>query len=916
MDALTTNQKLLKQRANITQEIIDTEASYVADLRVLISTYRDPLLSSKLIPKEEVVKIFLNVDALLALHQGVERQLTSGQNFWTIVGREAANFKIYAIYCDGSEKALDIWKSHLKSAGKKLQTWHQNISDTEGPTKGLYIKDFLIKPIQRICKYPLLLRSLSECSFGVEKQQIEQALNQINSILEELNAIKDQNINIQNMQKYQWRITLFPGRFMTPTRKFIREASVKYCKGQLTDQMSWSPSNATPVVMLLFSDMFMLCSKKSTKSQKLTPIRIQPIFETTLTEASSQHPHCGVAFHIEFAADYYYKLNHMIFCEKPVEKLNLFKIIQETIQIGNEKQRKKLAKEEEQQQEALVALSDSLSQAITDNKSKEIAQLFKHPQFLRFVNKPNSKGHSPLHVAAKIGNQDAMLDLLNLNSIIVDGADHDGSTPLHSAAESGFVVGAALLLACDADLDIKNNNNKTPKDVARAEIGDLIAIFLSGGKPILAKQYPIISKLSSLKNMKKQSGWSKLGRPKTGSRSDGSNHNLRGSAGPVSPKQPRSVLEDLSGSDLSEASHQDDTTTSLDQEPENPIHNSPPECNNGQTSPLSRSGGSQFSRTVMLEPVQPGPELPVVPDKFATQAWPAGHTPQAAQQPAFPQPVQPGQVRAPHLLRATTGPSGGAPTRQQHAGSSPVIVIKKGGPPSPTPTEDPQRKRCVSAGQNGRAQGGDQAMNPPGQYNQAPPVYNQQHHQLQHAPSQGQQFHQQQHQQHQPPVNSQLPSQFQSSPGVLQPTRGGLQPGHVVRGGGGTPRPQQQHNRGGTAPYQHQHQAMADHMSPSFQPQYAAGGTPPQPSLSTDPYPHYNHNGAPVPVRTSSIQQDPAFMERFMALERELERLRPFEQQTIQLQTQLKQTEAKLSHVTQELIQLKHENAMLKLNPN
>ena len=63
---------------------------------------------------------------------------------------------MYKIYCANQSTSLTTVEQQTKKnpAFKKyLDTCH-----TDPRCKGLFISSFLIKPVQRVCKYPLLLR--------------------------------------------------------------------------------------------------------------------------------------------------------------------------------------------------------------------------------------------------------------------------------------------------------------------------------------------------------------------------------------------------------------------------------------------------------------------------------------------------------------------------------------------------------------------------------------------------------------------------------------------------------------------------------------------------------------------------------------------------------------------------------------
>ncbi|KAF7590226.1 hypothetical protein BBP40_003110, partial [Aspergillus hancockii] len=69
------------------------------------------------------------------------------------------------------------------------------------------------------------------------------------------------------------------------------------------------------------------------------------------------------------------------------------------------------------------------------------------------VNVRNSRGQTPLHIAAQNGQLGVVRLLLASQQIDVDARDQQGSTPLHMASEKGHVEVVQLLVANGARLD-------------------------------------------------------------------------------------------------------------------------------------------------------------------------------------------------------------------------------------------------------------------------------------------------------------------------------------------------------------------------------------------------------------------------------------------------------------------------------
>ncbi|KAF4975350.1 hypothetical protein FZEAL_7848 [Fusarium zealandicum] len=82
------------------------------------------------------------------------------------------------------------------------------------------------------------------------------------------------------------------------------------------------------------------------------------------------------------------------------------------------------------------------------------------------VNIQTFRGQTALHLAAEIGDCDIAASLLSRPDILLDIADDYGATPASVAAYQGEVGVMRLLSAAGADLEARNNENRTPLSLA------------------------------------------------------------------------------------------------------------------------------------------------------------------------------------------------------------------------------------------------------------------------------------------------------------------------------------------------------------------------------------------------------------------------------------------------------------------
>ncbi|KAM9185183.1 rho guanine nucleotide exchange factor 37 isoform 2-T3 [Mergus octosetaceus] len=158
----------LSQRLAV-EELITTEASYVHNLQLCLSDIRAHL-QQKQLPDLDLEGLFSNIDDILHLSRRFLRGLeaTAAQEHDQLLGISTLfqEFKeemetVYKTYCASYDNALLLVESYRKDP--RLQ---EEIMDTLNAmvphTSASDLSFFLVMPVQRVTKYPLLLGKILE----------------------------------------------------------------------------------------------------------------------------------------------------------------------------------------------------------------------------------------------------------------------------------------------------------------------------------------------------------------------------------------------------------------------------------------------------------------------------------------------------------------------------------------------------------------------------------------------------------------------------------------------------------------------------------------------------------------------------------------------------------------------------------
>ncbi|CAG8655621.1 13678_t:CDS:10, partial [Dentiscutata heterogama] len=277
-----------RKRQEAIYELISTEQIYLRDLQIIISVFYGPLQS--LLSEQELSILFCNIQDILlcntAILSDLEQRQEEDSYFVSKVGdillKHSEDLTLYTKYC-GNQLNASKFLQKKSSVEKKFADFLKK-SQQDPKCGSLDLSSFLLKPLQRITRYPLLIRQILHYTSkdNNDHQNMMQALHKAEKILEETNeAAREQEnqmklkeiSNLVELENLEEKLDLTSMTRLVGKRQFLLEGALKKAK------------SGRNLIGYLFNDILLLChaNKKATaKGHKYSlykpPIPLNEIF--------------------------------------------------------------------------------------------------------------------------------------------------------------------------------------------------------------------------------------------------------------------------------------------------------------------------------------------------------------------------------------------------------------------------------------------------------------------------------------------------------------------------------------------------------------------------------------------------------------------------------------------------------------
>ncbi|KAK2538258.1 hypothetical protein Q9233_002118 [Columba guinea] len=282
----------------IAKEILATERTYLKDLEVITVWFRSAVIKENAMPEGLMTLLFSNIDPIYEFHRGFLKEIEQRLSLWEgktnahvkgdyqrigdVMLRNMRTLKEFTNYLQKHDEVL----TELEKATKRLKKLEMVYKEFElQKVCYLPLNTFLLKPIQRLMHYKLVLGRLCK-HYTAEHRDFADCRNALREVTEMTAQLQHSLIRLENFQKLSELQHDLIGidNLTAPGREFIREGCLyKLTKKGLQQRM-----------FFLFSDMLLYTSKGVTGTNQFKIHGHLPLHGMLVEESENEWavPHC------------------------------------------------------------------------------------------------------------------------------------------------------------------------------------------------------------------------------------------------------------------------------------------------------------------------------------------------------------------------------------------------------------------------------------------------------------------------------------------------------------------------------------------------------------------------------------------------------------------------------------------------
>jgi hypothetical protein len=263
------------------------------DLRFLVRSFVHPLRDVNLLPSDDMSAIFCNVEQLLELHEGLVAEIAAAcgggggggggggqplplqqtadvlRRIADAFARRMAFFKLYSMYCSN----FVFSSSRLSCVRETLPAVQQLLTEVEGQYQTTAL-GLMIRPVQRVCQYPLLFREVLKhlqnddpgaADFARMVGQMEETIETVNEkVRAQENGLRMRGILTAELQGAGL------ADLISPSRALVHEAIVRLrAEGSLRPE--WRAKREYKIYV--FSDLLLIA--RANLTNKLYSLKLK-----------------------------------------------------------------------------------------------------------------------------------------------------------------------------------------------------------------------------------------------------------------------------------------------------------------------------------------------------------------------------------------------------------------------------------------------------------------------------------------------------------------------------------------------------------------------------------------------------------------------------------------------------------------